>query len=78
VEISPERGDGAPFVDLDPPYYKLLDDFEVRFPAGPPSLVAGERLVVRGDVRFGKDVVVRGAVEVEGPATLEDGTVLEG
>ena len=27
-----------PFVDLDRRYYKLLADFEARFPAGPPSL----------------------------------------
>ena len=37
--------------DLDAGYYKLLHDFEARFPAGPPSLVGCERLVVAGDVR---------------------------
>jgi UTP--glucose-1-phosphate uridylyltransferase len=40
-------------VDLDPRYYKLLEDFDARFPNGPPSLLRAERLVVRGDVRFG-------------------------
>ena len=41
-----------PVVDLDPRYYKLLADFEARFPGGPPSLLRAERLVVRGDVVF--------------------------
>jgi UTP--glucose-1-phosphate uridylyltransferase len=53
VEPAPERaGMEPPFVDLDPRYYKLLEDFEMRFPGGPPSLLRAERLVVRGDVVF--------------------------
>ena len=65
-------------IDLDSEFYKLIRDFEARFPAGPPSLVACERLVVTGDVTFGRDVVVRGAVTVEGPARIEDSSVLTG
>ena len=51
-----------------------------RRPDGPPSLREAERLVVHGDVTFGRDVVVRGAVElnVEEPLRIEDGTVLGG
>ena len=41
-------------------------------------LRGGLRLRVRGDVTFGADVVVRGSVEVEGPASVADGAVLEG
>jgi UTP--glucose-1-phosphate uridylyltransferase len=83
VRPAPEReGAAAPLVDLDPDHYKLLADFEARFPAGPPSLVACERLTVAGDVRFGRGVVVRGAVRIEhegdGQLQLEDGAVLEG
>jgi UTP--glucose-1-phosphate uridylyltransferase len=55
-----------PFVELDQRYYKLLDDFDARFPAGPPSLREAERLVVRGDVTFGAGVVVRGSATIEG------------
>jgi hypothetical protein len=40
--------------------------------------VEAQRLKVVGDVRFGAGVVVKGSVEVEGPATLDDRTVLEG
>jgi UTP--glucose-1-phosphate uridylyltransferase len=82
VVVAPEREDGAPFVELDPKHYKRLRDFDAHFPAGPPSLVRAERFVVEGDVRFGRDVVARGAVEVrqEGsePLEIEDGAVLEG
>jgi UTP--glucose-1-phosphate uridylyltransferase len=77
VELAPERDGTPPVVDLDDDYYKLLRDFDERFPAA-PSLVACERLAVEGDVTFGREVVVRGSVTVSGPRTIEDGTVLEG
>ncbi len=47
-------------------------------PRGAPSLVECARLAVEGDVTFGRDVVVRGTVTVQGPARIEDGAVLEG
>jgi UTP--glucose-1-phosphate uridylyltransferase len=67
MEPAPERaGAPPPVVDLDPRYYKLLPEFEARFPGGPPSLARAERLTVRGDVTFGAGTVVTGATEVEG------------
>jgi UTP--glucose-1-phosphate uridylyltransferase len=78
VELAPERDGNPPVVDLDDDYYKLLRDFDARFPGGAPSLVACERLAVEGDVTFGREVVVRGAVTVSGPREIEDGAVLEG
>lgn len=50
----------APVVRLDPDHYKLIDDFEARFPNGAPSLVAADSLHVSGDWTFGAGVVVRG------------------
>jgi UTP--glucose-1-phosphate uridylyltransferase len=76
--VLAEVRDAAPLVSLDDAFYKRLGDFEERFPAGPPSLVGAQRLDVVGDVRFGAGVVVRGSARVEGPAELDDGTVLEG
>jgi UTP--glucose-1-phosphate uridylyltransferase len=67
-----------PVVSLDPDHFKLMGDFEPRFANGPPSLVEAERLTVEGDVSFGRDVVVRGSVTVEGPREVPDGEVLEG
>jgi UTP--glucose-1-phosphate uridylyltransferase len=75
VELAPQRDD-PPVIDLDSDYYKLIGDFEARFPAGAPSLVECERLTVKGDVTFGRDVVVRGAVLVEGPAQVADCAIL--
>jgi UTP--glucose-1-phosphate uridylyltransferase len=72
--------DRAPLVQLDPARYRLVGDLEARFPHGPPSLLAAEQLVVRGDVTFGRDVVVRGTAEVDAADTpvVADGTVLGG
>ncbi len=83
IAVAPERdGAGAPLVQLDPEHFKLVHDFEARFPAGPPSLVAAQRLTVRGDVAFGAGVVVRGAVTVEHDGgeqrRIADGALLDG
>jgi UTP--glucose-1-phosphate uridylyltransferase len=75
VVLEAER---VPFVALDSDYFKVMRDYDARFPDGEPSLKACERFEVEGDVRFGRDVVVRGAVKVEGPREVEDGAVLEG
>jgi len=79
VSPVPERVGHLPYVELDPDFYKLLDDFEKRFPGGPPSLREAERLVVHGDVTFGEGVQVRGAVELdaEEPTQIEAGVTLE-
>lgn len=80
VVVSPERDGGSPLVELDPEYYKRIEDFDHRFPEGPPSLVQCERFVVRGDVTFGRDVVARGDVELDAGSDergIEDGAVLE-
>jgi UTP--glucose-1-phosphate uridylyltransferase len=77
IELAPSR-DRAPLVELDDDHFKLLADFDARFPAGPPSLVGAERLAVEGDVTFGRDVKVCGDVTVQGPRRVEDGAVLEG
>jgi UTP--glucose-1-phosphate uridylyltransferase len=81
VALVAERNGSPPDVDLDPEHFKLVADFEPRVAAGAPSLREAERLVVRGDVTFGADIVIRGDVEIEaedGPTRIEDGTVLEG
>ena len=82
VALAPERDGIPPYVALDSAHYKLLRDFDARFPAGPPSLVECERFVVDGDVAFGRGVVARGRVEVDndgdGRLEIEDGAVLGG
>jgi UTP--glucose-1-phosphate uridylyltransferase len=77
IELAEGRSQ-APLVELDDDHFKLLADFDARFPAGPPSLAEAERLEVVGDVTFGRGVAVRGSVCVEGPRRVEDGERLEG
>jgi UTP--glucose-1-phosphate uridylyltransferase len=81
VELVPQRGGVVPLVELDA-HFRLLAEFDERFPAGPPLLKECDRLTVEGDVEFGAGVVVRGAVTVshdgEGRLRIEDGAVLEG
>jgi UTP--glucose-1-phosphate uridylyltransferase len=72
------EADPIPVVELDSDYYKLLADFESRFPFGAPSLHSCRRLSVSGDVTFGRSVAVKGAVSLEGPLSVPDGAVLEG
>jgi UTP--glucose-1-phosphate uridylyltransferase len=80
VELVPERGERPPLVELDPRFFRLVGDFEARFPHGPPSLADCDRLRVVGDVVFGAGVRVRGTATVENdgpePLRIEDGTVL--
>ena len=76
IELAPSRS-APPLVELSDDEFKLLGDFDARFPAGAPSLVDAERLAVEGDVTFGRDVVVRGDVSVSGPRAVADGEVLQ-
>jgi len=82
VSLVKARTGKPPLVDLDPKFYKLMGDFDLRFPVEAPSLVGCDRLVVRGDVRFKSGIKVRGDVEVTHggaePLTLDEGSVLQG
>jgi UTP--glucose-1-phosphate uridylyltransferase len=68
-------------LSLDQPHYRLIDDLESHFPHGAPSLVDCERLSVVGDFRFGRNVVIRGDVELvnqsAAPVTVENGVIIE-
>lgn len=80
VAPDPARDLPPPLVELDPACYRFVDDLERRFPFGPPSLLGCRRLVVRGDVRFGRGVVIQGDVELTAPPgtvrTIADGARL--
>jgi UTP--glucose-1-phosphate uridylyltransferase len=76
--LSPVSDD-LPFVDLDSDYYKLVPEFERRFPEGAPSLREATSLKVQGDWTFGREVTVKGDVTLEtsAAARVETGSVLE-
>jgi UTP--glucose-1-phosphate uridylyltransferase len=75
-QLRPSFDGQEPLVTLDEKYYRLLPDFEQRFPAGAPSLRRCHRFDVAGDVTFGADVVAVGDVRVTGPRHVPDGEVL--
>jgi UTP--glucose-1-phosphate uridylyltransferase len=65
-----------PFVDLGE-VYKVVEEFDKRFPAGVPSLKEAESLVVDGDWTFGERVQVKGEAQLKGThGRVEAGTVL--
>ena len=71
-QVAPQ----LPFVDLDE-VYKVVEEFDKRFPAGVPSLKEAESLVVSGDWSFGKGVQVKGSAKLEGAhGRVEAGAVL--
>ncbi len=73
--------DESPLVRLDKSYYKLVQDFDTRFPKGPVSLVDAASFAVEGDWTFGADVRAVGDVSVGAAGstgTIPDGTTLEG
>jgi UTP--glucose-1-phosphate uridylyltransferase len=76
--VSP-AGDEVPFIDLDTDYYKLVTDFERRFPEGAPSLRDATSLTVSGDWTFGPKVKVVGDVTLKTAAAdrVTPGSVLE-
>lgn len=82
IIVNPDRQGGPVVVALDDRYYRLIDGLEQRFPLGAPSLVECEKLIVAGDIAFGRDVVLRGTVhlvnDTDRQTTVEDGTVIYG
>ena len=70
----------VPFVDLDSDVFKLVGEFDKRFPEGAPSLRKATKLTVEGDVTFGHGVEVIGEVTIEGGAgkRIDAGAVLSG
>jgi UTP--glucose-1-phosphate uridylyltransferase len=68
-------------IKLDPKYYGKIDDLDARFNQGPPSLVDCESLTIEGDVRFEKDVTIKGAVTIKNSGTsqavIKPGTIID-
>ncbi len=82
LQVNPARRIGAIRIDLDPRYYEKIDDFDMRFSQGVPSLLACEALTVHGDVRFESDVTIIGKVRLSNPrstpAVIKSGSVIDG
>jgi UTP--glucose-1-phosphate uridylyltransferase len=72
--------DPVPVVDLDDRYYKIITDFDQRFPAGAPSLRQARSVVVQGDWTFEAGVRVIGALALQDrgdPQIIAAGSALD-
>ena len=82
VIVHPARNNSPVVIRLDPAFYGAYDDFKARFPGGAPSLRACESLTIEGDVRFGRNVALRGKVRLRNSAAQQmvvaDGSEIEG
>ena len=75
-----KAADPIPVADLDSDYYKLIGDFDQRFPAGAPSLKEARSIEINGDWTFEAGVHVIGEVSLEdrgAPQIIAAGSVLE-
>ena len=68
--LAPELNQQPPIVDLDPDYYKLVEDLEARL-LGVPALRSCRHLRVRGPVVFGKHATLKGTVELSNPTKTD-------
>ncbi len=75
IILNPERTLPPPVVTLDSKYYKLIQDLESRFPEGVPSLLNCKSLSIEGDIKFGKNVVIEGDVQLSNAS--KDQVVIE-
>ncbi|WP_340536930.1 UTP--glucose-1-phosphate uridylyltransferase [Nocardioides sp. GXZ039] len=68
----------VPFIDLDADVYKLVGEFDKRFPEGAPSLAEATSLRVDGDLTFGRGVRIVGDAELtaKGADRIEPDAVL--
>ncbi|MDM8516577.1 UTP--glucose-1-phosphate uridylyltransferase [Desulfobacterales bacterium HSG16] len=82
VGIHEGKNTELPRIDLDMKYYGKIDSFDKRFPNGIPDLIHCETLKIEGDVRFGKNVTIRGKAVIKNTqqyqAFIEDGKCIEG
>lgn len=79
---NPARRKPAPDVQLDPDWYKKIDQFQQRFPHGAPSMLECDYFEVKGDFLFGRNITLKGRVVLKNntgrQVKIEDGSVLEG
>lgn len=66
--VLDQASEEVPFIDLDGDFYRLVGDFDKRFPEGAPSLREATSLVIDGDVTFGPGVRVVGDVAIKAPS----------
>jgi UTP--glucose-1-phosphate uridylyltransferase len=81
LTTNPAVGSKGIEIDLDPRYYGKIDGFNQRFSQHIPSLVKCDALKIRGDVRFEKNVSIKGRVAIKNNSSkqvvVREGTVVD-
>lgn len=62
VVLAPERGGAPPTVELIGSYYRFVNELDAHFPSGAPSMRCCDNLLIEGEFRFGRDIILRGDV----------------
>jgi UTP--glucose-1-phosphate uridylyltransferase len=79
--LNPRIGSQAIAIDLDQKYYGKIDLFDERFADGIPCLIDCESLTIDGDVRFEKNVTIKGRVVIKNigksQAVIKEGMVVD-
>jgi len=78
--LNPRISSQTIAIDLDQKYYGKIDLFDERFAEGIPSLIDCESLTIDGDVRFEKNVTIKGEVVIKNigksQAVIKEGMVV--
>jgi UTP--glucose-1-phosphate uridylyltransferase len=81
LTTNPAVGSKGIKIDLDSRYYGKIDLFNQRFSQHVPSLLKCDALKIRGDVRFEKDVSIKGRVVIKNNSfkqvVVSAGTVID-
>ena len=81
LTTNPAVGSKGIKIDLDSRYYGKIDLFNQRFSQHIPSLLKCDALKIRGDVRFEKDVSIKGRVVIKNNSfkqvVVSAGTVID-
>ena len=78
--VLDQASDTVPYVELDTDHYKVVGEFDKRFPQGAPSLRRATSFKVEGDWTFGRGVEVVGDVGLEARSAqrVPESAVLDG
>jgi len=64
LKLADTRNGIPPFIELDPKYYKYVDQLDMLVPNGLPSLLECKKLSLTGKIVFASNVVLKGEIKV--------------
>merc|ERR1719359_2280812 len=70
IELAAARGGVPPTIKLDDAY-KFVDAMNTLIPNGVPSLINCKSMTIKGEMYFGKDVIIKGDVTIKSSKKAE-------